>query len=361
MKLRGIPFFVLIFTHLAARVEGQAAGAVRAGPEAAASIPFSLVSLLETLAADAVVWRPDWPFDIPPDAFLVHGASAASVGVITETGTYRYSRDGEGRLVEFPFLTAGVMVQAKAAYRSDGGMESVRVASEIPWIIEFPENLSSPNGLFTGGVFSPLRVSGEGALFFAALEATASEISETWYDAGEKAAGFFKALVLWSGNSWHITSLESRNGGEPNVWEYQMESGGNVSAVNSLEGLFSAQYDRRGLPRYWERILLETELDAGTASTTEASEADASETVASETAMGRSSGAGQYSLQWDERSLLTRARESTEGADYHYEYELDGRGNWIVRRETTMESRFGVLIPVPRSLVRREIIYAPED
>jgi hypothetical protein len=328
-----------------------------AAPDAEPFPPFPIIPLLETAFAAELAWRPDWPQDIPPDAFAVKG-KALRVSLAIDGGEYRLRRDVDGRLAEFPALAEGVLVQAEALRGPDGGILGFSLTPQPspaqagsldreesgPWAVDFPEPLRPDSPLPVSGL-KPVWVSRGESVYFVLFLEGAGEISETWYDSGGDFAGYYKARItrnlppqnggggIDGGAPWRILSLETRSDRGTETEYYRFESGGNLSEVSSSAGIFSAVYGARGLPLYRELPPIE--------------------------AQPRS-----YALQWDERGLLVRQRGASEGLDnpdYRYEYTLDEHLNWVERWETGMIRRFGVLIPTPIQHLKRQIVYGTEE
>ncbi|MDR2103066.1 MAG: hypothetical protein LBP42_03065, partial [Treponema sp.] len=145
------------------------------------------------------------------------------------------------------------------------------------------------------------------------------------------ALAYFAADFIEVHDQNRLKHLEGAGGDGALLKDWDYDSGGNFTAIRGSGSVYSALYDRRGLPRYWKRR-------------------PSAETFESLT------------LQWDERGFLVRisgvsGAEDEEPVDFRYEYSLDERGNWTERREIRMLRRFGVFFPGPGFTVKRLITY----
>jgi hypothetical protein len=342
-----------------------------------AQVPFPLAPALETAcfgglfapgadlaAGSGSAWQPDWPADIPPDAFRVKGDAAfiRLSGTLTrvngqdpEAGTltpfeYRLSRDGGGRLVEFPLSLGGDLFQIRADYAPSGGVaglvfggtgERADEPDQEPWTAEFPLPYSlfeSPAPKFSG---EAVRVSRGDMVYFVLFEEGGKHLSESWYDPEGNLAGYFISLFEELEGRRRIVSVLNFDGPK----RYFFENRGYVSAIRGLRGNFSALYGAGGEVLEWE--LAPAEPDTALASPE------------------------RFALQWDERFLLVSmgdippSRSSTvpteSAVERRYEYTLDRRGNWLSRRETVYATRGGLLIPTGAKQIDRYILYRGEE
>ncbi|MDR1637231.1 MAG: hypothetical protein LBR93_07820 [Treponema sp.] len=345
-----------------------------------AQVPFPLGPALETAcfggifapgadsaAGSGSAWQPDWPADIPPDAFSVKGEAA----LIRLSGTsarlngqgpeaaspgpfeYRLSRDSRGRLVEFPLSLGGDLFQIRADYAPSGGLaglvfggtgEGEGGVEQTPWIAEFPLPYSpfeSPAPQFPG---EAVRVSRGEAVYFVLFEEGGKYLSESWYDGEGNLAGYFVSLFEEREGRRRILSVLNSD----NAKRYYFDNQGHVSAIRGPWGNFSAVYGARGQVLEWEFAPAGPDAEPAPP--------------------------GRFALQWDERFLLVSLRglspspsRSSAGipdespVEYRYEYALDRRGNWLSRRETAYVSRGGLLIPVGVKQIDRHILYREEE
>jgi hypothetical protein len=273
---------------------------------------FPILPLLLPALNGEVPWRPDWPPDIPPDAFSARG-NIRSITLDLEGGTITLSRGTDGRPEEYPCLFNGNPVQVKAAYDDSGGLKNI--GAELPESAALSVDI--PAGDFPPA--EPLTVKIGETFCFVALFETASAISETWYDPEGNFLGFYRALFSPGGR---IRSLESLADTEKASEDYFFDSGGNVTRIFSGRGDFTALY-RNGVPQYRSRA--PGEID---------------------------------SFQWDQAGFLVRVvRTGAENRDFRYEYEHDGRGNWIIRRETEFVPYSTLLVPGQYREINRSIVY----
>jgi hypothetical protein len=357
-----------------------------------AEIPFPLIPALVaaysggsftrgsgfTPGVSGLAWQPDWPGDIPPDAFTVRGDAAlirlsgtsaryenpAKTEPETETQVpfeYRLRRDEQGRPLEFPLSLEGRFWQIRADHAPSGGVTAlvfdaagrgegeagVEIGTEAeqePWTAEFPLSyipFESPAPKLPG---EAVRVSQGEAVYFVLFEEGVSSISESWYGPEGKLAGYFVSFFEeWEGRR-RILSVLGFDGAE----RYHFESGASVSAIRGLRGNFSALYGARGQPleREFVPVELELELDAALRPPE------------------------HFDFQWDERLLLVSMRDISSSqssepveppVEYRYEYTLDQRGNWLSRRETAYIRRGGLLIPAGTKQTDRYIVYRGEE
>ncbi|MDR3192566.1 MAG: hypothetical protein LBT87_05830 [Treponema sp.] len=356
-----------------------------------AQVPFPLAPALETAcfggvfapAADLAsgfgsAWQPDWPADIPPDAFNVKGDAALIriSGTVTRYGDsaetkmaalspfeYRLNRDSGDRLVDFPLALEGAFFQVHADYSPSGGIatlvftgtgggegetgtetaaetETAAGAEQESWIAEFPLPyipFESPAPKFPG---EAVRVSRGNSVYFVLFEEGGGRIAESWYDPEGSLAGYFISFFEEREGRRRILSILGFDGAE----RYHFESGAHVSAVRGVRGGFSAVYGAKG--QVLEREFTPAEPDA---------------------ALKRPE---RFAFQWDERFLLVSMRDispaRSSGPDgspieFRYEYTLDRRNNWLSRRETAYIARGGLLIPAGTKQIDRSIVYREEE
>jgi hypothetical protein len=307
---------------------------------------FPIHTLLRALDSPKIPWRPDWPAAIPPDGFTLREGEASAVTLLLDSRELRLRTGKNGRLEEFPVLYGGELLQGRARFGEDGGLQGFTLEAEDPWNIEFLPAGESPALL--------ARVSRGEAVYFAVLQTAGPAIPETWYDEEGAILGVFNFRFGGGADGpWLITGRFEGAGAMAYDEQYHFDSFGNIQGIETPQGSFSALYDRSGRPRYWERPIppspgetAEGEGDTG----------------------GEPPGPPRYqtlTLQWDERGLLVRLTLSPpspeEGEEYRYEYTLDERGNWIERRERRMIRRSGVLAPDRLTRISRIIEYVPED
>ncbi|MDR2143482.1 MAG: hypothetical protein LBP29_03835 [Treponema sp.] len=326
---------------------------------------LSVTALLGAADGLFLAWRPDWPLSVPPDLFYTlpeSGASGITVGFEEPKENFAEQAKGEGdggsgaagsatggsgasgnnaagsaaagngagkttagdagvsaewqngRLARFPVLRDSSFTQAASEYDAAGMLVAITGDGLEMAIVESDEE----------GRPVIVRIRTESGYFFAALEYAPGRVTETWYD--ERG---FPLRVLYTGETGDSVRISyGENGAEAEAREFFFNSYGSVSEINSPAGTWSAQYERRGFPRYLERNL--------------------------------GNGIERYSFQWDEAGRLTRlsARiEDGSSADSRFEYVLDDRGNWIIRREIRMTNLSGRLFPGPGAVVRRRIQY----
>jgi hypothetical protein len=332
-------------------------------PPVFAELPFPLIPALMAACSDEIfakdtglAWQPDWPVDIPPDAFSVKGASLIRLSGTSSTGVeeaaetetaaetaalvpfeYRLSRDDQGRLVEFPFSQGGRFWQIRVDYTPLGGIAALvfsAVGEDEATVAEFPRPyvpFESPAPKLPD---EAVRLSQGETVYFVLFEEGVRHIAESWYDPAGNLAGYFNSVFEEREGQRRLRSVrwEIPAQAEEPVEEYHFQSGGYVSETGGPYGVFSARYGARG-PLEWDLAPVEA---AGAGAP------------------------GHFSLQWDENGLLVRMRQEVAGAaliEYRYEYTLDERGNWLSRRETVYAERGGLFIPVGAKQTDRRIVY----
>jgi len=339
-----------------------------AGQPAAAEI-FPLVPVLEELARAAscpfsclAAWNPDWPLDLPPDAFRVNSASLSGVSLEYNGYSLEYRLDSEGRIEKFPLMLNGQMVQISLLYRDQGKIEAIELIypdistvddkaeagdaaqtllAQGPWKFEFLGDFSlqgfrdsfpvvirasQGDGASLGDGTSPRE-----AWYFIYLSGGGNENLETWYDEEGNALGVFGYSLVDIGGSQRIAVI--RDSANTVITRYY-DSRGFLTETSGPGGTYSVGYLNEYLPRYWERRPRDAAANTGF---------DAA--------------AGNFTLQWDGNGFLVRISQEDGPADYRYEYTLDEKGNWVERRETRMIQRFGFLVPAQGTTIRRVLDY----
>lgn len=379
MKMRRLLWilaFILPVSVLPAQ-ENPAGGEAVAAQAADGIFPLYLVlDGAEFAAGGCGAWRPDWPPELPPDAFRTpSGKVSAEISAVSGEGAgfsldYRFyslpagSADGSvkhvRRMEEFPFMLNGRMTRVSIVY---GGLLEIREmvlafpsaekkegeaagkeesaegsSAEEPsggesWKLEFLEYRDTFPAL--------VRASCGDLWYFIYLSRNGREVIETWYDEEGKARGAYSFSLTAIDKDMRIRAYRNlRTNGET---EYFYDSRGFITESSGPGGVFKVQYYREDLPRYWER---RPAGDSGESYDTGC--------------------AGKYSLQWDENGFLVRitgAAETPSSAagdelvDYRYEYSLDEKGNWTERREIRMIRSMGLLVPSPGTVFRRALEY----
>jgi hypothetical protein len=318
--------------------------AVLSGQEAGEGGVFPLAVLLETAengGGSAGFWQPDWPLEIPPDAFRLSGGECRAIRVFVDGAEYRLSRNGEGRITEFPYLFMGELIQIQVEYDGDSRIARLSLASAVgkeaaagveadgtdPWSAG-PVLLEALE--YDGASPSVLRARQGDIYSFILLQWGERFIFETWYDGTGAVTAAYEYRA-----AGRINEVRRLLDGGAGISRRHYDSRFLLTGISALEGGCSVNYYRQDLPKYWER-----------------------------------EGAGHYSFQWDEAGFLVRcygtAETTASGAetggnegfvDRRYEYALDNRGNWVERREFLMTRRFGLLSAVQGVTIRREIMY----
>jgi YD repeat-containing protein len=311
---------------------------------------FPLGILLDAAVSGESPWSPEWPAALPPDGFAPGSGRVSALTLVLPAGyldappggedaaagtaeeetavEYRLVRDGAGRCAEFPFFVNGALYQAQAEYDGAGARRITldNPAAPDPWECEILE--------YRDGKPALARISHGGSWHFVAQEYLETRTNETWSDAEGLAQGFCSLEYRLENGARRLASIDSRSDQDASVLVYDYNSAGLVSGISTGGGNYTALYNAGARPRYREL--------PGEA----------------------------YTLQWNEQGLLTRitgtAGDETapeaepRRIDIRYDYVLDGRGNWIERRETSFDRRFGRLVPRSETAIRRSISYGDD-
>jgi hypothetical protein len=306
--------------------------------------PFSVTTLLTSARSAGLSWSPDWPLDIPPDAFRLNRGDFSAITLIGPGGELSLRRGPGGVWGEFPLLLDGAFFPVRTRFDAAGSITGFTLNVEPPWEIEFlpgggfltarvtpgasgDVSDEAGTGEETGGGAAP------GGPYFVVLSGDAPRFSETWFDKEGAALAVFSGESRFLGDARRVVRRERRDRTGAFAESFDYDSGGNISALTAGESRFSALYAPENYPRYWERLFPQDE--------------------------------GLYLIQWDQRRravrmTLRRKAGAEEGpVAFRYEYADDARGNWIERREIPLIRRYGSLVPAPERLTLRRIEYAP--
>jgi hypothetical protein len=302
---------------------------------------FPLALVLEWAEYASGCWKPDWPLEIPPDAFKVQSGEISACEINSEDFTLDYKIDGAGRAEKFPLMLNGEIAQAALVYNwfSEEIQELTITfpSGDNPWELEFLEYRNSFPYLvraYCGGTDGD-----EGAWYFIYYSWGIREILETWYDETGNALGIYGFTLAEVDKMPRIRAIKdySAPASTDSDTELFYDSRSLVTGISGPAGLFNVLYFREDSPRYWDRR------------PTEDNAADDNLVTA-----------GNFTLQWDETGLLRRlSGEDDNGQllDCRYEYTLDEMGNWIERRETRRIRDLGFLVPASGTTIRRILEY----
>jgi len=309
---------------------------------------FPLAFVLEWAEYAADGWKPDWPLEIPPDAFKVLSGEISSCEIICDDFSLSYKIDQEGKALIFPFIINGKIAQAALAYTEASELSEIAItfpSGDDPWNLEFLEYRNTFPYLvraYCGGT----EGGAEGSWYFIYYSWGVSEILETWYDENGKTVGIYGFTLAEVGKKPRIRAAKDYSDPE-NGTEFFFDSRELVTGVSEPAGFFNVLYFRENSPRYWERRPVAGDTGDGNADINTALDA---------TLFG-----GNFTFQWDELGLLRRLSGEDENngqlLDCRYEYTLDEMGNWIERRETRRIRELGFLVPAPGTTIRRILEY----
>ena len=297
-----------------------------------AQIPIALIIDGLDYAAENV-WRPDWPLEIPPDAFKFQSGEIYRCEVVGEDLFLEFRIGREGEIERYPFMLNGRMAQVSIVYgQSSRIVEMVLnfASGEDPWRLEVLEHRNSYPFLVRG--------SSGGVWYFIYLTQTVNEIHETWHDVDGNFLGAYSYSLTEIDQKSRIRTIRDFSNTEETT-EFFYDSRGFITDISGPYGFFRALYYRDKLPRYWERR------PANGASGT-----------------GLGSSVGNFILQWDANDALIRttglAENEGRSLDHRYEYDIDENGNWIERLELQMVRIYDLLVGTPGNTFRRFLEYS---
>ncbi|MDR1410704.1 MAG: hypothetical protein LBI91_00700 [Spirochaetaceae bacterium] len=350
--------------------------------------PFPFMLIPETISAGEILWRPDWPVEMPPDIFVVSGP-ARSVTITLEfpgaagragsdpsvppepadspspaglpgaaaRAEYTLAYDGAGRLTDFPFFANGGFFQTRVGYDDLGRIAGLAISAPTSWQIEFLEydgetgrpsllRLNAGNAAGNTDAAGNADAAGSGgsggSWFFVVLEYRGPAASETWYDPAGTGLAFYRYSYTPENGRRRAAEYADLLAGESRAEECYYDSWGNLTGIG---GAYSAVY-RDSRPQYWRRPLRLP--------------------LSGEGAAGEIP--WRFIFQWDEQGFVTRilgypeteaAETGASGAEWdsRYDYSPDANGNWEERREIRMIRRGGYLLPQDGVSITRRIEY----
>ncbi|MDR0657152.1 MAG: hypothetical protein LBG22_12625, partial [Treponema sp.] len=204
--------------------------------------------------------------------------------------------------------------------------------------------------------FGGYAVSREESLYYVLLSGAGDRSTETWYDRCGNPCGFYVFPKTLAAGELRICGIEGFYGGEaPSDPEteasgespaessagqgretevreyYDFDSRANITRVVSAAGEFSALYGRDNRLRYWN-------MHSG--SPDDPFRQD-------------------LSLQWDEQGFMVRILG--EKIDLRYEYELNERKAWVLRRVFSVNPAYRAFFPSLPLETARRIRYGTEE
>jgi hypothetical protein len=341
LKFLNTTFLMIGFSTMLLTAQNRYSAEINGNGTNDLTIPIQV--LLQNAASGRIMWQPDWPPNIPVDAFnILNDDRAREISAVTlANGDLQLSarRDRRGLFTEFPVFMNGVFYQFTTRFDSRGRINGFLMKGESPVEIQV---LAFEN---SGGRPSLARMHSGGTWLFASLSDQNGVTLETWYDAAGTPLAVFSAqsengvirfykyaIQNYGGEMAAPPSASGRRppavvitpGSVVRVKVLHYDSMGNMTRVGSEQGVFEAVYNGRRL-YYWQ-----------------------------------DPAARRVSLQWDDRGHLVRmsgvARDNA-ALDYRYEYIVDNHGMWIERREFSMEPMLGALVPVSGGSFIRKIEY----
>ncbi|MFA6508321.1 MAG: hypothetical protein WCT14_19620 [Treponemataceae bacterium] len=330
-----------------------------------------------SVADQSIAWRPDWPSDLPPDAFALKGVKqAASITLMIETPetseasadtsaekssekssavAYLVRWSPSGAILRRPYFSsaaayaltferdatdrpsgyeieiiasdkassvtkAGETKKSAADKKTEKMPESAKTSAESKGAEDSAtESVSLTYG--QDGALSGAERKTEGKREKSVFTAIADVLQELSYDEGGKAIGRIAYSFISSGLT-EVRSYEE-DGKETERVRFDYDSGGRITRVRTAELSIESLYNAAGYPLF-----------------------------------ARSSSERRF--QWDERGLLVRESiTASDGktAETAYSYSFDSFGEWTERRSFTYVERFGIRVPEKGGRVLRKITY----
>ena len=301
-----------------------------------AIVPFTL--LLERAKYAGVEygpWLPDWPLELPPDAFKVKTGGISRCLLEGDGLSMEYRFDEEGRLEEFPFVLNGVITQIGLGYNEFSDIIEVTLSypasyssNEDTWYFEILERVDFFPCLVRAFLYD--------AWYFIYLSGSVYETLESWYNVDGNFMGAYTYSYAETGRYIRMRSFRAYSNQDRTDYSYDSRGFITDIAYNTdlNPGQYKALYFHDDKIRYWERRPV--------------------------TSNGAMPGMfGNFSFQWDQEDFLVRVTgELVQGqVDNRYVYTLNERGDWIERRETRMYRQYNLLAPSQGSVFRRELEY----
>ena len=287
------------------------------------TFPLALVLEGGHHAASIGGWQPNWPFELPPDAFTLLSGEISRISIEGEGHSLTLAFNSCGFIEEFPFMLGGEMTQVSFVYNSAMEIQEVTITfpsdEENPWRVEVLERMDSLPTL--------VRAFRVNAWYFIFITRGFDEIREAWHDVEGNLIGAYRFPLAVIAQDRRIMAIEDFSSPQENA-EFHFDSRGLITDIYDTSGFFRALYFREDLVRFWERRPL------------------ASDPL----------GTGNFSFQWDANGLLLRLTGGSQ-INFEYEYTFDERGNWIERREIRMIRALGHFVPTPGTVFRRTLEY----
>lgn len=377
--MRSFTILAAVYSLLA--LFGPGAGAQEASKAAAPSA----LPILEVLAVAGrgVEWRPDWPAELPPDAFAVKSRKrVASISLTAESSDQaeeasssaylarwaasgallerpyffagavfilRFERDPSGRIVRFS--TAEAPAEKNGAAEKDSGTGKETPGSGARKIVEQkngaeksggkksetsgvePETVSLAYG--SDGALSSAARKKDGTLQTSRFSAYGSGWEEIAYDEDGTAVGRIACFFIPAGLA--EARLYAEDGAETSLIRFDYDSDDRITRVQTADSSIEALYAPSGSDGGSSARPLFTRLYAG-----------------------KDAKPIERRFQWDERGLLVR--ETLVAADgkaeeTSYSYSFDSFGEWTERRAFRQAEKFGIKAPEKGDRVLRKIVY----
>lgn len=276
-------------------------------------------------------WRPDWPADLPPDAFSLRGSRPPRSVVVSIEGSddessveYSARWSVAGAIVERPLFAAGSVFAL--SFDRDDRVRGYRIAP-----IEASEGEKSADESVRlihssdGTLAAAERKTAEGSVS-STFSYRGSQFEELSFDEEGLLVG--RSVCDFSGPLLVACSSYAEDGSFSASARFDYDAHGRVVRVESAESSSETVFDADGRPAFVRAA------------------ADAERT--------------ERRFQWDERGLLVREFLTDAGGEtleISYSYDFDARGEWIARDSSLFVDRFGTRAPEKGPRVLRKIGY----
>jgi YD repeat-containing protein len=288
-------------------------------------------------------WRPDWPDDVPPDAFAVRGSRVPRSLTVTVEATGEGAADGPGAeyaaawsppgsVVRRPLFTPGAAYSLSLDYDAAGRVRGYKVEP-------LAEEAGAGGSPAPSGETVVLAYGPDGSLVSAERKSEGKRTAVSFAREGDRLEelsfdeeGVPTGRVSWRFAGEHLVAADvyGENGEVSASIRYDYDSDGRAVRVEAGEYAAEAFYDASGRPRLLS-------VRSGPEGKTEVRR-----------------------YQWDERGLLVKEFSTDdEGTEFEtaYTYAFDAAGEWIVRDSARMVERFGAGFPEKGPRVLRKIHY----
>ncbi|GMO31250.1 MAG: hypothetical protein Ta2B_12310 [Termitinemataceae bacterium] len=353
MGIKILPSFVILFllcSAIAVDLSAQEESSEELSTESLTQTIdiFSITVLLDKIKTEnAKIWTPDFPAEIPPDAFYAAGASSITFSNGSIELTMAYNSDG--KLVKFPFFSGDNLCQVNCTYDKNRIATLGVTTSEQTTAVEFIKYDKA-------GTPELARVNNNDTWYFVSFNNNA--FLETWADED----GTLLAAYVIKKSGALITSIESY-GNYKSLTNTYYDSFGNITKIECQRGTFKAVFNDKGL-QYWEHsqnditkaYYFQWDENKHLIRMYDAKENETESKVENKI---ESDVANELEHE-DEMEYASGGEDDFESASEDetvYEYEFDEMGNWTERREVIMQTQFNMTTAKSMTACKRVIEY----